>query len=226
MCGYVYAYFQKTDTQANLKIVFLNTNIDNITFYLTYLQSSFAVTKTENNMQKTKQVIQRALPLSDKYEIVETYYNSNSKELGETDYCQCENCGKLIANIAVVRNLTTGAKYSIGMDCAKTLTGVRDTYSVIQHENCFNQAKQARAKFLKHIKKCKEANVAYTFKAEHHTDTKNFYKEIGGGCLSLRTEPFNPRLGYWEQYHSAFWAKYVLPMVKDLLTVQPTENAK
>ena len=42
------------------------------------------------------------------------------------DLCgeSCENCGKYITNIAIVKGSDDGKIYRIGLDCASTLTGI------------------------------------------------------------------------------------------------------
>ena len=63
-----------------------------------------------------KTIIQRHLPLDTNYTLVDKKYIPISEGIG---LC-CDNCGKLIANIATVKN-ATGMTYSIGFDCLETL---------------------------------------------------------------------------------------------------------
>lgn len=91
-----------------------------------------------------KKFIKHALP-ADKYEIVDTF------SLGEDDYITCDNCGKAIRNIAIVKN-SKGNKFSVGMDCAETLSGI--TQEDIDYWNdSFVRAKSIRAKIRKYTKK-------------------------------------------------------------------------
>ena len=61
-----------------------------------------------------KQIIQRHLPLDVTYEVIDKKYIP----ILEGGGCTCDNCGKLIANIATVRS--TNGTYNIGLDCLET----------------------------------------------------------------------------------------------------------
>ena len=62
-----------------------------------------------------KQVIQRHLPLDVNYSIIDKAY----VPLLEGGGGCCDNCGRLIANIATVKS--DNGKYSIGFDCLETI---------------------------------------------------------------------------------------------------------
>lgn len=64
-----------------------------------------------------KTIIQRSLPLNINYTLIDKKYIPIEQSAGA--YC-CDNCGKLIANIATVKN-TTGDIYNIGFDCLETI---------------------------------------------------------------------------------------------------------
>lgn len=66
-------------------------------------------------MESTKRIIQRALPLSQKYTLISTNYISLVDGYG----CACDNCGKLIANMATVKG-DDNKYYTIGLDCLET----------------------------------------------------------------------------------------------------------
>ena len=153
-----------------------------------------------------KKVIQRSLPLEVEYKLIETFYSSIEDGGG----CTCENCGAAIANIAIVESKY--GKFYVGMDCCKTLTGIKDSLDLMQHEYKFQQAKQARATIQKMIKKGANIVEVKTF-----DNTSNFYKEIGSGKWSTSTEPFNAHLNNWKQYPAETWQKYVLPMIQSLV---------
>lgn len=92
---------------------------------------------------KQKKIVKRNLPI-DKYEVVDTF------SLSEGDVQICENCGKAIKNIAVVRN-SKNETFNIGLDCAETLTGI--TESDIEYwSSSFGIAKTIRAKVRKYKK--------------------------------------------------------------------------
>lgn len=62
---------------------------------------------------ETKKIIERNLPLNQKYILINTNYISLIDGFG----CTCDNCGKLIANIATIKAETTGTTHSVGFDC-------------------------------------------------------------------------------------------------------------
>jgi hypothetical protein len=154
----------------------------------------------------SKKLIQRNLSLlATTYTILGSWYSSL-----EDNPQTCANCGRVICNIAEVQD-ADGNKFMVGMDCAETLVGVKDSFDFSHiHKACFAQAKQARAKLLKAKKE-----GATNFSAKTFTDTNNFYKQIGSGKwdYSLPNGGAN-----WKQYPAEVWGNYVLPMIKDLVT--------
>lgn len=102
-----------------------------------------------------KQIIQRALPLNVKYFLVGTTYQSIEDGGG----CSCDNCGKLITNVATIRN-ESGNSYAIGLDCLDTIlenTKLLDNESYFKYQYsdkpAIAKAKSLRAKILKNLKK-------------------------------------------------------------------------
>lgn len=63
-----------------------------------------------------KTIIQRNLPLDVQYIVIDKKYIPLENSFG----CTCDNCGKLIANIATVKN-TNKDSFNIGFDCLETL---------------------------------------------------------------------------------------------------------
>ena len=90
---------------------------------------------------KAKNKVRRNLPF-DKYRIVESFYSP--------DYCTCDNCNKVLKNVAVIQNSKSETFY-VGLDCAKTLSGITD-FDIDSHENSFECAKRIRSKVNKAIK--------------------------------------------------------------------------
>ena len=79
-----------------------------------------------------KTIMQRALPLNEKYILTDKKYIP----LVESSGTCCDNCGQLIANIATVRS-ETGKTYSIGFDCLETLlinNSLLSTGDIAQYE--------------------------------------------------------------------------------------------
>lgn len=64
-----------------------------------------------------KNIIQRNLPLTQVYNLIETKYIPVADGVG----CTCDNCGKLIANIATMKGSDNGKTYTIGFDCLDTI---------------------------------------------------------------------------------------------------------
>lgn len=165
-----------------------------------------------------KKVIQRSVPLNQRYEIVSSFYQSLEDGGGTI----CENCGRLITNVATIKGQSDGRMYAIGMDCAETITSIKDEWELHVAKVGFAQAKGARAAILKMIKKAKELGIPYEVKIKTHETEKNFYKEIGSGMWTFNPlgETYNPRVigQNWKQYPKEGWDTHVLPMIKDLAT--------
>lgn len=101
---------------------------------------------------KTKNIIQRALPLNVKYTLLSVNYLSLENGGG----CSCNNCGKLITNVATVKS---DKIYNIGLDC---LDALLENNNLLEHESyikyiwsdkpAINKAKSLRVKLLKKAK--------------------------------------------------------------------------
>ena len=150
-----------------------------------------------------KTIQQRNLPTDVQYQMVESYYNGGIEGAGEC----CQNCGRFIANVAVVESKY--GRFHIGMDCAETLTGIKDSFDFeYQHKARFQQAKGARAAIQKHLKNGLTNLTLKTF-----TDDQNFYKEVGAGKWELEVRQGGH---IWKQFPAETWGKYVLPMIQHL----------
>jgi hypothetical protein len=159
-------------------------------------------------MTTTKKHIQRNLPIDTSYKLIESYYSSI-----EESGCSCDNCGRLISNIAVVQDTKRGVQYNVGMDCAGTLTGIKGDFNYEWlHKIYFNEAKSARAAVMKMIKRGATEVTAKTFAAG-----EGFYKEEGAGMWSTNGDDVRQHRN-WKQYPASSWLKYVYPMIKDILT--------
>ena len=118
---------------------------------------------------QNKKIIKRSLPIDTTYEIVDLSYNSV-----EDGGAICENCGRLISNIATVKS-EKYRTFTVGMDCAKTLIGIKDSLELMQAESAFNTAKNARASITKLMKAANEKGVKLIVSAKTFTDDKNFF---------------------------------------------------
>jgi hypothetical protein len=63
-----------------------------------------------------KRIIQRNLPLTQVYILLATNYVALEDSFGTC----CDNCGKLIANMATVKGMQDNKAYTIGLDCLET----------------------------------------------------------------------------------------------------------
>lgn len=97
-----------------------------------------------------KNIIQRQMPLDVNYSIVGKKYIPLIEGYG----CTCDNCGKLIANIAEVRN-PSGKMYNIGFDCLETFLINNNLLSKGDIEQ-YEEIKAAIPKILNAAKKLKE----------------------------------------------------------------------
>jgi len=97
-----------------------------------------------------KTVIQRQMDLSKVYKLEGIQYISILD-----GGCTCDNCGKLIANIATLES--EGKRYSVGLDCLETLLQQSETVLNWDDQYKFNwiykaaiqKAKSTRAKITK-----------------------------------------------------------------------------
>lgn len=97
-----------------------------------------------------KQIIQRALPLNQPYFLVDKKYIPLENGCG----CGCDNCGKLIANIATIKN-QSGKVYNIGFDCLETIlinNSLLSSNDILEYE----KAKKMIPKIIKCYKTIKE----------------------------------------------------------------------
>lgn len=97
-----------------------------------------------------KTIIQRNLPLNVKYSIIDKKYIPLIDSIG---VC-CDNCNKLIANIATVKN-EDNEIFNIGFDCLETLlinNSLLSTNDIIEYE----RIKKMIPKVLRFAKTLKE----------------------------------------------------------------------
>lgn len=164
-------------------------------------------------MKKT--LIQRALPFTQTYSLLETFYC----EL-ENGNC-CENCGRPITNIAKVIGDNDKMIRYIGMDCAETLTGLNDSFDFnFVAKSAFQAAKSARAAIQKLIKKAAEQNTNLEIKIQTFKEGEGYYKQAGSGWYSITPINGNMRdFRTWKQYPAEQWEKHVYPMIKQFSTI-------
>ncbi len=140
---------------------------------------------------KQKRVVRRNLPINDKYTLIDSFYSSM-----ENGNC-CDNCNKIIANIAVIKN-DNNKQYYVGMDCAETLTRLDGLYNA---QLQFAESKAIRAKINKAIKDGKQVEFKNT-------------------CLGQILISFNGMSSIWLNYE--FIAKYLPDYLPKILN--PDKN--
>lgn len=98
---------------------------------------------------KSNRIIERALPLNDNY----TFISAKYSPIIDGEACTCDNCGKLISNIATIKN-DAGNTFNIGLDCAETLTTLKNNPEFSLHfKTAISEGKRIRSKIVSHLKK-------------------------------------------------------------------------
>lgn len=168
-----------------------------------------------------KKVIQRNLPVTQRYKIIGSYYRSIEDGGGHA----CENCGRLITNVAEVEGQVDRKIYSVGMDCAETLAGIKGDFDFEYiHKANFQQAKGARAYIMRAQKKAKELGLNLTVTVSTYPPGSGFYSATGGILIHLESDKMHV-LGGWKQYPLDIGEKYIFPMIGDLgVTIKQHEQ--
>lgn len=157
---------------------------------------------------KTKRIIQRALPLDVKYSIIGVSYLS----LEDGGGCSCDNCGKLITNMASVKS--DKGSYTIGLDCLDTVllnNNLLNSEDYLQYlysdKPAISKAKSLRSKILKKSKS--DPNFKATFK--ELKDGFGFYFET---TINGRFDPQG-----WDYTFNSDYKELTLNYVKGLPNV-------
>jgi len=137
-----------------------------------------------------KTITQRNLPLDTKYVVVDKKYIPVLEGGGAC----CDNCGRLIANIATVKNETSDIYY-IGFDCLETIL-INNNLLSSQDVEDYERVKKMIPKvirFSKHIKDVLAKNPQVTGilfeKSSYKTDYQTFYW-LSNGNLSSRDNDY------------------------------------
>lgn len=157
-----------------------------------------------------KNIIQRALDLSKQYELISVSYCSIEDGGGQS----CENCGKLITNVATIKS---DKFYQIGLDCLDTI--LENNQRIISDEDYLKyqysdkpaiaKAKALRAKILKYSKQYPNFTAVFKeFKDRQGNDSMGFSYENGEG----------PRLG-WDYTFNPTYKELTLNYVKAIKNV-------
>ena len=121
-----------------------------------------------------KNIIERNLPLNVKYTLINKAYVPLSESSGTI----CDNCNRLIANMATVRS-ETHKVYTIGFDCLETClinNQLLDKMDIAEYERVkpmFNKIIRASKKLKETIDSNPKANIT-GIRFEPHTNGEYF----------------------------------------------------
>lgn len=154
----------KIVTSGRFYVVRIDNDIRNENVFLTFAEAQKYL--LDHYSIETQRFIGK-LPVNCKYNVINISYKAKDA----VDYCICDNCGKIISNIAVIENEKKQI-FCVGLDCATTM-------SLYQNDSVFDliQAKKElarRAKFVKWYKtQCKSIieDGGYYF---YETETKEW----------------------------------------------------
>lgn len=128
---------QKSDSANNSEEK--NENSDNI--------DNSGVVLAEGGDVKSKKIIRRNLPINKEYKLIDSFYTGGIIDNPMT----CENCGRPIANVAVIKD-EDGKSFDVGMDCAETLSSIKNSMEFTSVQNHFQEAASIRNKIRKAVK--------------------------------------------------------------------------
>ena len=148
----------------------------------------------------TKKVIQRNLDLNKEYSFVSAKYIS----LVDGSGCSCDNCGKLIANIVIIKD-AEGSHYNVGSDCATTLQSLQKDYNYFLNKDIFSEGKSLRAKVNKLVKSMNDEKINFRDRV------KEIYMK-GDSLFFIRND--NSR-GF-NAIHSEVSKAYIRDLVKEI----------
>jgi len=141
------------------------------------------------------------LPHNDTYSIIDSYHTGGIEGNG---FIPCDNCNALISRVAVIKSVETGIKSNVGLDCAKTLTSIKDE-DIASHLALFKMGESIRKSFLTQFKQTIVCKV--TIKEDENRHLAMLYMDTdNNGRTSVRKE-FT--INY--SYH-----KYIYPQISDL----------
>lgn len=151
---------------------------------------------------KTKTVRQYNLPHSSKYLLLDI-----SRGSIEDNATSCDNCGAIISNIAHIKN-EDGKHFYVGMDCAETLTSLKDSEDFQMAKMYMREANKIFNAYKKHKDFEAEVNenngfihAFFTWKEDKQTKQgMKYQKQCGSGLvfnntLSLLPESFKKEFG-------------------------------
>ncbi len=161
---------------------------------------------------------QFALSHSTTYRLVDCYYSGSLLDGGGT---ACQNCGKIITHVGIVED-AAGDRYSVGMDCAETLSGLLGTQAYAEAKEAIDYSKRLRAalrRFFGEFAECTpEARVKY--------DPRAVPILKGAEMVVTTSEAYNlgglpPGRRKWRNTYrvpAKYWEKHIKPMCAEFLS--------
>lgn len=151
-------------------------------------------------MAKEKRVY--LLPHNDTYQLIDSYHTGGIEGEG---FIPCDNCHALISRVAIVKSGETNKKYSIGFDCAKTLTSIKKD-DIENHIHLFKFGESLRKSFLTQFKQTSIANV--------------YISQGSTAALLIMVTDNNFRTGLVRSMILGYrYDKYIYPQIKDLIGI-------
>jgi hypothetical protein len=152
-----------------------------------------------------KKIIRYNLPLNHKYTLIDIKHGT----FEDGDVEQCENCGRAICNIAIVRN-ELNEVYRIGLDCAETLSYCdnNDKWKIIETEAEIRRVARYLRKIKEFIKENRFSIVHYHNKENSEYDFITIYHITG-------VKKWTPSLVYLRMSLSVF-NKWYRKSLKDI----------
>lgn len=105
------------------------------------------------------------LPINENYKLIDSFYTG-----GLDNATVCDNCGKPIANVAVIKN-SKEELFNVGLDCAETLTNLEGLYSAKMD---FEELKSIQSKIRKLQKEGKEISYEININGDLAVKTDDY----------------------------------------------------
>jgi len=152
---------------------------------------------------------QHALPHNTTYQLVRTFHTG-----GIENGVPCQNCGKLLSQVAVVAN-AAGESFQVGLDCAATLATV-NPFEFDKAADAFNTGKKVRAAVLKGAK-----TYGDKFGVSVYAIDEEGTEVVIQGHRLLQTRGATYRDGIFRHYvEQATYEAVVKPLCGELLPAQ------
>jgi hypothetical protein len=153
-----------------------------------------------------KKIIRYNLPLNHKYTLIDIEHGT----LEDGNVGQCDNCSRVITNIAIVKN-ELNEVFRIGLDCAETLSYCdnNDRWKIIETEAYIKRVSRYLRKMKEFIKEGKFSIVHFHNKENPKYDFITMYHKAG-------VKKWDPPLVYFRMSLATFnkWYRNSLKDIK------------